>query len=288
VSNAGNEPLIITAFNFDNAAFALKNTSLPITLSAGQSQTLTLQLNNVTTGAKTGTMSVVSNEKITETKVALSANVFANFELTAVNLTTQSGAKTQFDFSIKNDLEIALIQFDLESPFVISNPTITKSARISNWSTSCYSLSNGKYRVFAYSVNSSSITGTDGVVLSMPVNIPTGLTLGQYNLTLSNVIVSNAAGQNVVTKSTNAVLTINGVYTELSDVKSDIVIMLLNSELHVQSDKKCSIQIFDMQGKEVYQKNSTADVTIIPIERHFTGVLKIKSGAEIIIKKIMM
>ena len=288
VNNAGNEPLIISAFNFDNAAFSLKNASLPITLNTGQSQTLTMQLTNVTTGAKTGTMSVLSNEKVPEIKVGLSANVFANFELAAVSLTALSGANTQFDFSIKNDLAVALIQFDLESPFIISNPTVTKSARISNWSASCYSLSNGKYRVFAYSVNSSSITGTDGVALSMPVNIPAGLTQGQYNLTLTNVIVSNAAGQNVVTKSTNAVLSVNGVYTELTDLKSDIVIKQLENELQIKSNKKCSIQIFDMLGKEVYQKNSTSDITIIPIDRHFMGVIRIKSGAETIIKKFVL
>jgi hypothetical protein len=288
VSNSGNEPLIITAFNFSNSDFSLKAVSLPITLNSGQSQTLTLQLKNVTKGAKTGTMSVLSNEKIPEIKVDLSANVFANFELAAVNLTAKSGANTKFDFSIKNDLEVVLIQFDLESPFVISNPTVSKSARISNWTTSCYSLANGKYRVFAYSVNNSSITGTDGVAISMPVNIPAGLTQGQYNLNLTNVIVSNAAGQNVVTKSTNAVLTVNGVYTELTDVKSDVVIRQLKNELQVQSSKACSIQIFDMQGKEVYQKNATEDVTVIPIVRHFMGVLKIKSGAEIIVKKIIL
>lgn len=287
VSNTGNEPLIISAFNFDNAAFSLKNASLPITLNTGQSQTLTMRLTNVTTGAKTGTMSVLSNEKISEIKVGLSANVFANFELAAVNQTAMSGANSQFDFSIKNDLAIALIQFDLESPFAISNPMVNKSTRISNWSASCYSLSNGKYRVFAYSVNNSSITGTDGVVLSMPVNIPSGLTLGQYNLTLSNVIVSNAAGQNVVTKSTNAVLTVNGVYTELADVKSDIVIKKLENEISVQSSNKCIISLFDLQGHLLHQQHSTGEQTLIPFSNTKICIVKVVTGGEVYVRSIM-
>lgn len=93
------------------------------------------------------------------------------------------------------------------------------------------------------------VAGTDGVVLSILVNIPAGLTHGQYDLTLTNVIVSKSARQNVVSITSNAVLTVNGVCTGLSDVKPEILIKKLENEICVQSNQKCSIQIFDMQGK---------------------------------------
>lgn len=288
VSNTGNEPLTITAFNFSKTDFSIKNPTLPLTIAAGQSQNLTLQLTNVSEGQKAASMTVVSNDKNTQTTVSLTAEVFAYFELAALDLTAKAGGTTQFDFSVRNDLNVSAIQFDLTLPVTVtlSPVVVKKNARIANWSTSCYKLANGSYRVLAFSANNTPIVGTSGVILSLPVTLPIALVNGQYNITLSNVTVSNTAGLNVVTQSTNGVLTINGVTTEIHNVQSDIEIKQLVDELQIHADKKISIQIFDMEGKMVCSINTSSDITIIPIKKQFMGILKIISGKEMLLKKI--
>jgi len=98
--------------------------------------------------------------------------------------------------------------------------------------------------------------------------------------------VSNTAGKNVVSKSINGVLTINGVTTEIPATKSEIMLKQLPTELQIQTTTNSFIQLFDMQGKLVYQHKSTSDKTIIPLERHFVGVVKVVAGGEMVLRKI--
>lgn len=288
LSNTGNEALTISALNFSNSVFRFKNATLPLVLAAGQSQTLTMELTDVAEGQKTGILTVVSNDKNTQTNVSLSAQLVADFELSVANTTAKAGGRAQFEFSVRNDLNVSAIQFDLTvSPALqLISPSVKKTTRISDWATSSYKLANGAYRVLAYSTNNSPIVGTSGAYLNMLLSLPIDATQGAYNLNLTNVSVSNTAGKNVVSKSINGVLTIDGVTTELPGIQSYIVIKQIPNEIQVYSGNKCFIQLIDMQGKVIYQKNAMSDIIIIPIEMHFVGVVKVVSGEEMVVKKI--
>ena len=290
LSNTGNEALTISALNFSNTVFRFKNATLPLVLNAGQSQTLTMELTDVAEGQKAGILTVVSNDKNAETNVSLSAQLVADFEISVANVTAKAGGSAQFEFSVRNDLNVSAIQFDLTvSPALqLISPSVKKTSRISDWATSSYKLANGSYRVLAYSTNNSPIVGTSGAYLNMLLSLPIDATQGAYNLNLTNVSVSNTAGKNVVSKSINGVLTINGITTEIPLPKSDIIIKQLPNELKIQCANNCLVQLFDMQGKLVYQQNSTSGIILIPLEKHFVGVVKIVSGGEKLIKKIIL
>lgn len=290
LSNTGNEALTISALNFSNTVFRFKNASLPLVLSAGQSQTLTMELTDVAEGQKAGILTVVSNDKNAETNVSLSAQLVADFEISVANVTAKAGGSAQFEFSVRNDLNVSAIQFDLTvSPTLqLISPSVKKTSRISDWATSSYKLANGAYRVLAYSTNNSPIVGTSGAYLNMNLSLPIDATQGAYNLNLSNVSVSNTTGRNVVSKSINGVLTINGITTEIPANKSDIRIKQLPTELQIQAANSCFVQLFDMQGKLVFQQNSTSGTILIPLERHFVGVVKVVDGGEMVVKKIRM
>jgi hypothetical protein len=290
LSNTGNEALTISALNFSNSIFTIKNASLPLVLAAGQSKSMIVELTDVAEGQKAGILTVVSNDKNTETNVSLSAQLVADFEISVANVTAKAGGSAQFEFSVRNDLNVSAIQFDLTvSPALqLISPSVKKTSRISDWATSSYKLANGAYRVLAYSTNNSPIIGTSGAYLNMLMSLPIDATQGDYNLNLSNVSVSNTAGKNVVSKSINGVLTINGITTEIPEMQSDIAMKQLPNEILVHCSNNCFIQLFDMQGKVIYQKNTMTDYTIIPIERHFVGIIKIVSGNEMVVKKIRL
>lgn len=288
VSNLGNEPLIITAFNFPNATFRLKSVSLPLTLTAGQSSTLTMQLTDVEPGVKSGSMSVVSNEMRTECSVSLNAAIIANFELAALNIVASAGNTTQLDFTIKNDLNVTAIQFDLALPaeIVLNILSLKASNRIADWSIEYNKLANGLFRILAYSPAKTAIVGTNGIVLSLPIQLPTLLPNGQYNLILSNAIVANAKGENVVTKTSNAVISVTTL-TEIEVEKADALITQTAEGIRVLLKKPSTIQLLDMNGRLVYQSNSTSESEFIPLQKYFVGVVKVSSLEKVFVQKII-
>ncbi|MDD2995635.1 MAG: choice-of-anchor D domain-containing protein [Paludibacter sp.] len=290
VSNSGNEPLVISAFNFSNTQFRIKSVSLPLTLAAHQSTQLTMQLVDVEPGQKATTMTVVSNERTSEINVAVSAQIFANFELAALNITERAGNSTQFDFSIKNDLTVTAFQFDLALPSEISIATLNlvPTNRLTGWTLEYSKLANGQFRILGYSPSKVAVAGTDGIIFSVPFQLPQNMIAGQYALVLSNIIIANAKGENVVTKATNGVINVTDMTTGFTAAKSNIILKQLPAELHIQATNNCIIQLYDMQGRLVYQQESTSNLTIIPLKRNFVGVVKIISVEEIVMRKIRL
>jgi hypothetical protein len=288
VSNSGNEPLIITAFTFPTATFKLKKVTLPLTLAANQSLTLTMQLTDVEPGVKSGSMSVISNEKLTEFNVTLSASIIANFELAALNITAKAGNSTQVDFSLKNDLNVTAIQFDMALPDEIPLTTLSllPTNRIADWNIDYNKLASGLFRILAYSPSKTAITGTDGIVFSLPFQLPGLMAQGSYNLILSNVIVANTKGENVVTKTTNGVITVTSA-SGLESPKTNVLIRYTANGINIQTDIKSLIQLFDINGRLVFNAESVSGNEFIPLENHFIGIIRVVSSGDVFTYKIL-
>lgn len=289
ISNSGNEALTISALNFSNSVFRFKNATVPLVLAAGQSQSLIIELTDVAEGQKAGILTVVSNDKNTQTNVSLSAQLVADFEISVANVTAKAGGSAQFEFSVRNDLNVSAIQFDLTlSPALqLISPSVKKTSRISDWATSSYKLANGSYRVLAYSTNNSPIVGTSGAYLNMNLSLPIDATQGTYNLNLSNVSVSNTAGKNVVSKSINGVLTISGVTTDIEQTIPDIQIKQQLDGITINAPQGSCICLFDMQGRLLHQQFSTGNTTQISLSNIKTGIVKVTAGKEVYLQKII-
>ena len=222
--------------------------------------------------------------------MAVSAQIFANFELAALNITERAGNSTQFDFSIKNDLTVTAFQFDLALPSEISIATLNlvPTNRLTGWTLEYSKLANGQFRILGYSPSKVAVAGTDGIIFSVPFQLPQNMIAGQYALVLSNIIIANAKGENVVTKATNGVINVTDMTTGFTAAKSNIILKQLPAELHIQATNNCIIQLYDMQGRLVYQQESTSNLTVIPLKRNFVGVVKIISVEEIVMRKIRL
>lgn len=288
VSNSGNEPLIITAFTFPTATFQLKSVTLPLTLAANQSTTLTMQLTDIEPGVKSGKMTVSSNEMKSNYEVTISAEIFANFELAALNISAKAGNFAQLDFSLKNDLNVTAIQFDLALPAEIDLNTFSllPTNRISDWSIEYNKLANGLFRILAYSPSKTAITGTDGIVFSLQFQLPGNMISGQYNLILSNVIVANASGVNVVTKTTNAVITVTATSDNVELEMAKLITQTTDGVV-VAVNKRAMIQLFDMNGRIVYFIESASGNEFIALNKHFVGIVKVTTLGKAYTMKIV-
>lgn len=290
ISNTGNEPLIVSSIVFSNASFRLKNISLPLTLAANQNQSLVMQLTDVEPGQKTASMQIVSNDSKRLTSVSLSAQIIANFELAALNVTAQAGNTTHFDFSIKNDLTVTAFQFDLALPsaFTLATLNLLPTNRIAGWNLEYSKLSNGQFRILAYSLNSVGIANKDGIVFSVPFQLPIDIVAGQYDIVLNNIVIANAKGQNVLTKSTNAVLTVTSVIADAFDnVDNAVDIRYLGNAVLVQAAPGACVQIFSIQGHLLHQINTTTQqTTFTPISNNIL-IVKVVSCEKIYVKKLI-
>lgn len=75
VSNSGNAPLIITSLTLDHPAFSIIAPSVPLTITAGNSQSISIACRPPTSGPQTGLLSISSNDPDEATiTLALMAN----------------------------------------------------------------------------------------------------------------------------------------------------------------------------------------------------------------------
>ncbi len=83
-------------------------------------------------------------------------------------------------------------------------------------------------------------------------------------------------------------INVTDMTTGFTAAKSNIILKQLPAELHIQATNNCIIQLYDMQGRLVYQQESTSNLTVIPLKRNFVGVVKIISVEEIVMRKIRL
>jgi|GEM_PF-5711159 len=290
ISNTGNEPLIVSAINFSNTKFRVKSVTLPFTLAGGTSKSLVMQLTDVEPGLKSAEMTVLSNERTPVISSTLSAEIIANFEIAALNLTARPGNQTQCDFSLRNDMNISAFQFDLALPQEISPASLTllPTSRLAGWSLECSKLTNGQFRIMAYSPTNTAITGTTGVVFSVPFQLPVTMVQGNYNVVLGNIIIANAKGENAVTKSTNGVLTVTAIPTAISLAERDEPLICQTAEgVRITTNRASDIALYDLSGRLLYRNCGSVGVAFIPLKSGFAGVVRVTTSDAVIQKKVM-
>lgn len=116
------------------------------------------------------------------------------------DLTTQIG-NVQLPVSIENTDEIVGVQFDLNLPEGVTAESVGRLANRSDGHTVAISrLSGGVYRVLLHSSQNRPLRGQSGVVMYLPITIPTTFEEGsQHSLSITNAILGKATGENVIT-----------------------------------------------------------------------------------------
>lgn len=208
INNIGNQDLNIQDITFDTAYFSVVGNS-NFTVSAGQSQSVTVRFNSVVKGNYSNTMSVTSNdydESLVE--VDLSVIAFAVNELHTGDMSVFSGDYATLDFTINNMEPVVSFQFDLSLPDPLSFVTDSAflSTRKANHVISANMINSNTLRVIAYSSDNQWFTGDDGLMLQLGFNID-GVG-GYYGIGINNVVIGDTLGLNSVSAFTGGTLQI--------------------------------------------------------------------------------
>jgi hypothetical protein len=118
------------------------------------------------------------------------------------DVTSQIG-NVQLPVNIENTDEIVGAQFDLTLPAgVTAENTGTMTGRSDDHVVTINRLNNGVYRVLLHSAQNRPLRGQQGVVMYLPITIPTSYVEGSaHQMTISNAVLGKATGENVLTEA---------------------------------------------------------------------------------------
>ena len=200
ITNTGNVDLNISGLNFNDSQFTT-TTSTSFTITPNNSRSITLKFSPVSKGTLTKQLQISSNDPDQTTmNVALNAIAYAVNEIHIGNITGASSTTKTLEFTLNNMEAFTGFQFDLNLPQPISYKTGTAQLfRTLDQTVSVNQVNNQTLRVVCFSAGGKNFTGTNGKVLSLDFLLYGNA--GYYSIGISNVIVANTTGENIVSDS---------------------------------------------------------------------------------------
>ncbi len=200
ITNEGNRDLVINSISFNDAQFSILDAT-PFTISANNSRSISVKFSPIIKGTNSKQLQISSNDPDQpNSTIALNAIAFAVNEIHTGNIIGASSSSATLDFSLNNMEEFTGFQFDLNLPQPMSYlPETAKLYRLDDHTVSVSQLNAQTLRVLVFSSGNKSFTGTDGKVLSLDFNL-NGVA-GYYSIGMSNVIIANILGENIVSAS---------------------------------------------------------------------------------------
>ena len=206
LSNPGNQTLDVSGCNFNSPFFSLLGPAT-FSISPGGSIQLTIRFSASEKGSFSKTLTILSNDPDTPSlTINLEAVAFAVNELHAGSMLSFSGQDDTLSFSINNMEAFVAFQFDLILPEPLNY--IAGSARLSIRKTdhqvSAAMINENTLRVVAFSPTNQPFTGNEGEILELAFHV-----FGQggwYPLSLSQVIMTDLSGLNLLSAAYNGSL----------------------------------------------------------------------------------
>ena len=210
ISNNGNENLTISAVSL-SSPLSLTST-LPLTITPGGSQSVSIALDSSEKYDASSEVSFTTNDNDglrQLQKTTVSANVYAVNEIHIGSGSGEIHTEISIPVSINNMEPFSGFQFDLTLPQDISyvENSVELSTRKSDHSVSGSLINANTLRVIAYSNTNAEFSGSDGEV--MILELKPEVSSGNYNLTISNPIISNITLGDIESDSYNGSVQIN-------------------------------------------------------------------------------
>ena len=130
---------------------------------------------------------------------------FADNTLRLTNFEALAGGETNVAVYMDNTSSVVGVQFDITLPYARSNSAPQLSAtRADGHTVSLRKLSNTKYTVVIMSFANKALKGSEGVLVNIPVDIPSDAQIGtQKIMKLENIVLSDNSGNNVATATSH-------------------------------------------------------------------------------------
>jgi len=200
ITNNGNVQLNITDFTSQLAEITFTDSNIT-SIQAYQSINKIVRFTPVTKGNKNGLLQIKNNDPDDSLKkITVSAFAFAVNEIHIGSAIGRSGFEVELEISINNMESFSAFEFTLDLPSVLryaANSAIL--LRKSNHQVFVETLSGNKLKVIAYSSNNSSFIGNNGSILKLKFMVEGQG--GYYSLPISDAIVSDSIGTNIISAS---------------------------------------------------------------------------------------
>ena len=136
--------------------------------------------------------------------------------MTLSNVTANTGTTVAFPIGLNNVDEITALQMDLYLPTGITlakdedgDVKIETTDRVSNKHTvDCSKMDDGSYRFICYSTKNNTFTGNSGDLFSLSLVVGSELTDGDYEVTATNIELSDITGTAYKGKDAKGVVTV--------------------------------------------------------------------------------
>lgn len=206
VTNIGNEPLEVKTANCSLAHISVG--TLPFTLAAGAKQPLTVTYAPTQYGKEEGTITLTSNAANGNQRIDFDAEPYSVNILSVSDANGKSDEEVTIHVNLQNMEQIVAAQGSIKLPEGVTY--VEESAQLNASRANGHQLSatstNGLLSFYVHSANNTALKGVEGELLTFRLKI--GSTGGSYQLTLSDVILSNIEGKDMTSSTEGATLRI--------------------------------------------------------------------------------
>ncbi|MDC3351221.1 choice-of-anchor D domain-containing protein, partial [Flavobacteriaceae bacterium] len=217
ISNTGNQDLIISSYSLE-APFTLAQT-LPMTITAGSSSYLSLQVDTSVKQVVSKELSFTTNDQDplrALQKTTIQADIFAVNEIYIGSGQGESNSEITIPVTFSNMESFSGFQFDVTLPNDVSyveNSAVFTSRSVDH-SIAANMVNSNTLRFISYSASNTTFSGNDGEVFSFKL-IP-NISSGTYSLPISNPIISNVELGDITSDVYSGSFTINAPYLSTS------------------------------------------------------------------------
>lgn len=202
ITNTGSVDLVVDRVAFLAEGYAVES-ELPITISYNQSRSITVSYTPTAEGEHKTTMQVYTNDPTNRLfSVAVSGQVYEPNTININGKNTKDGYR--FSFGLDNYTDIVAVQMNIEwlPGMKTSSEGLIKSERLENHSYLLTDLGSGIYQLLVYSMDNTSIAGTEGELFTLDYVATEGTEYQDSELRVTNIVLSDANGKNYASKRT--------------------------------------------------------------------------------------
>lgn len=200
VWNYGQEPLTITALNFNHPDFTSLQ-QLPLTIASGQIHRIPVRFARSEKGQSTCRLQILSDDPDENPwVVALSGTAFVPNYLVIKDQEVVQGDTLGLEVEADNLEPFVAFQFDLEFPEGMTPLTdrIALSSRKQDHVLMVSMVGERILRVVAWSPSQAPFTGSSGLLVIIPLAADADMDTGAYPLALSEGVMSDASSGNIL------------------------------------------------------------------------------------------
>lgn len=208
INNQGNDVLRIQSVKTSNASFWIDE-SLPIEINPSNNTTIRTYFHSPDSGHFNGQYRFYSNDPDESPfSVQCSAISYSPNKMEVLDATGYDGENVTIELEIVNHDPFTAFQTDIIFPDELTLiPDSTDLTNRKDGHTLVQQhISDNRYRYICYSASLSNFSGNNGTVLKMVCEVSGNP--GTYDITLSNSIISNEIGQNILNAADHGELTI--------------------------------------------------------------------------------